>query len=651
MKEKDLKLKQKRGSIKTKGEKTAKPVKMKSALQQKMKADYIRTKARKPSEKETNEAVNRSEEVFTEGTCEAAVYGANCLTAEKGQIRKEKPTDRQKAESYSERFEVDTEREKSVLSDVFQGRQEEKFRWKQETNQGDLSSQQRERGIFRKRFAVKKSRKRKEKRRRTQETNFLYEQRKKAIVSGEGQEKREMLYRSNGNEPKSISVRGNEKNGIQLERKEDNFQQYQKEAKKQSFGLLRRELFSQKSQPTVQKSRKRGWRENFAKAVTNTGIALFKSVLAALGGLSGIVVVFAIIGAVLALVSTAFGVFFSPFDDTAGTRKISEIVAETNRDFYEKVSKIEADVKHDSIEYHAVSGGGEQLFITNWPEVVAVFAARTSGEKDGASDVVTIDDTRAALLREVFWDMNRLSYRTKKVNSDTGNTKTVLQITLTSRGYREMMEEYQFTPYQKQMLEELMQPEYAQMLSELVGTLGTAGGSIALTPMQAQEMLQNLPADLSPERRRVMEKAYSLVGKVNYFWGGKSEVIGWDSRWGTPQKVTAAGSNTTGMTLPFGLDCSGFVTWVFINATGDPAYANVIGHGARNQYGKCRKISWGEAQPGDLVFYPDLGHVGIVAGKDEKGELLVVHCASSQNCVVVTGRGGFTKIGRPRLYE
>ena len=66
------------------------------------------------------------------------------------------------------------------------------------------------------------------------------------------------------------------------------------------------------------------------------------------------------------------------------------------------------------------------------------------------------------------------------------------------------------------------------------------------------------------------------------------------------------------MTLPFGLDCSGFVTWVFINATGDPSYVNVIGHGARNQHAKRQSISWSEAQPGDLVFYPDLGHVGIV---------------------------------------
>ena len=114
-------------------------------------------------------------------------------------------------------------------------------------------------------------------------------------------------------------------------------------------------------------------------------------------------------------------------------------------------------------------------------------------------------------------------------------------------------------------------------------------------------------------------------------------------------KVTSTGSNTTGMILPFGLDCSGFVTWVFINAAGDPAYANVIGHGARNQYGNCEKIRWDEAQPGDLVFYPDLGHVGILCGMNDMGELLVIHCASSQNGVVITKLGGFSKIGRPQM--
>mgnify|MGYP001009769591 FL=1 len=82
---------------------------------------------------------------------------------------------------------------------------------------------------------------------------------------------------------------------------------------------------------------------------------------------------------------------------------------------------------------------------------------------------------------------------------------------------------------------------------------------------------------------------------------------------------------------------------MFINATGDPSYVNVIGHGARNQHAKRQSISWSEAQPGDLVFYPDLGHV---AGEDDNGNLLVIHCASSQNGIVITGMRGFTKIGR-----
>ena len=76
----------------------------------------------------------------------------------------------------------------------------------------------------------------------------------------------------------------------------------------------------------------------------------------------------------------------------------------------------------------------------------------------------------------------------------------------------------------------------------------------------AKKLLADLPADLDPERRAVVETACRLVGKVNYFWGGKSLVIGWDSRWGELRQVTAAGSSTTGTYRPYGLDCSGCAT-------------------------------------------------------------------------------------------
>ena len=53
----------------------------------------------------------------------------------------------------------------------------------------------------------------------------------------------------------------------------------------------------------------------------------------------------------------------------------------------------------------------------------------------------------------------------------------------------------------------------------------------------------------------MLETACRLVGKVNYFWGGKSLVLGWDDRWGTLRQVTAAGSSTTGTYRPYGMDC------------------------------------------------------------------------------------------------
>lgn len=142
----------------------------------------------------------------------------------------------------------------------------------------------------------------------------------------------------------------------------------------------------------------------------------------------------------------------------------------------------------------------------------------------------------------------------------------------------------------------------------------------------------------------------SIGDKVNYFWGGKSLVMGWDSRWGTVQKVTADGSTSTGTYRPYGLDCSGFVDWVFYNAT-DGGY--IIGHGggAASQHTYCTAISWADALPGDLVFYPDDTHVGIVAGWDEDGNILIVHCASGYNNVVITGKDGFLSVGRPAIFR
>ena len=166
---------------------------------------------------------------------------------------------------------------------------------------------------------------------------------------------------------------------------------------------------------------------------------------------------------------------------------------------------------------------------------------------------------------------------------------------------------------------------------------------------EAMEVWERLPDDLSMERRMVVTYALALVDKVDYFWGGKSLVLGWDDRWGELTEVTAEGSDSTGTEQPYGLDCSGFVDWAFYNASGGE-YVIGQGGGAAEQHANCVGIEWDEVQPGDLLFYPKDEHVGIAAGRDWLGRLLVVHCASGTGGVAISHRTGFETAVRPVWY-
>ena len=179
---------------------------------------------------------------------------------------------------------------------------------------------------------------------------------------------------------------------------------------------------------------------------------------------------------------------------------------------------------------------------------------------------------------------------------------------------------------------------------------GVVADSHTMEPTgEAMEVWERLPDDLSMERRMVVTYALALVDKVDYFWGGKSLVLGWDDRWGELTEVTAEGSDSTGTEQPYGLDCSGFVDWAFYNASGGE-YVIGQGGGAAAQHANCVDIEWDEVQPGDLLFYPEDEHVGIAAGRDWLGRLLVVHCAAGMDGVAISHRTGFETAARPMWY-
>lgn len=383
------------------------------------------------------------------------------------------------------------------------------------------------------------------------------------------------------------------------------------------------------------------------RAVQRTAQAIIKALAGLLGGTGGLITLILIIGGAAAVIATPFGVFWSGHD--AGTMTMPMAVVQINAEYEAKLSSIESGNPADSVVYQRIPEGGDYTGVCNWSEVIAVFACKTAGSDVDAADVVTIDEDRINLLTEVFWDMNIITYKVEKIEhagseNEEGWTERILHITIKSKGYEEMMEAYHFSLSQRDALEEMMKPEYAQMLAELVGT---PTGETALTAEQIVALMQNLPEDLSEDRKAVLASAYSLVGKVSYFWGGKSYAIGWDERWGTLTKVTAAGSTTTGTIRPYGLDCSGFVDWAFYNGMGQGLGT---GGGAANQYEQCSRISFSEAIPGDIVFFSDLSHVGIYAGFDESGQPIVIHCGSG-NGVSVTSLSIFSIIARPNILE
>lgn len=395
----------------------------------------------------------------------------------------------------------------------------------------------------------------------------------------------------------------------------------------------------------LQKSNKRAARAAAAAAkklaeAAAKAVKELISALASLGGGTALFVVFSIVIVAGAFLASPLGILFADEQQADDTVPLATAIAEIQGEYHAELERLQ---NGDFVSVQIVGQAPD------WREVVAVFASKTAGAEDGV-DVFTLDEKRVELLRQVFWDMCEITTATQTVDVpdsdpdddvDDSHTGIALTITITAKTAEQMRLIYVFTKYQNDALD---------ILLENLGSMNIPMGSLTISQEDAIGLLENLPDDLDPERKNVVETAVQLVGRVSYFWGGKSLTLGWDDRWGTSMEVTAAGSGSTGTVRPFGLDCSGFVDWTFYNAT-DGSYYPGRGGGAATQHSYCTNISWSDAQPGDLVFYPADVHVGIVGGRDADGNLLIVHCSGGANGVVITGAAGFTSVARPECFS
>ena len=173
-----------------------------------------------------------------------------------------------------------------------------------------------------------------------------------------------------------------------------------------------------------------------------------------------------------------------------------------------------------------------------------------------------------------------------------------------------------------------------KMATALKMTLYGIAGNGQSVPLTDAELIAFVNRqNCNATRKHILTTALSLVGKVPYFWGGKSGP-GWNDEWNTPKLVTAAGSTTSGTIRPYGLDCSGFTDWTYKTAVG----VNLYG-GTWNQWEETVAVSASELLPGDLGFLRESdgqgwSHVLIFAGYGEDGRRMWVHSSGGEGVIL-----------------
>ncbi|MBQ1330000.1 MAG: CHAP domain-containing protein [Mogibacterium sp.] len=210
-------------------------------------------------------------------------------------------------------------------------------------------------------------------------------------------------------------------------------------------------------------------------------IAAIKELVAAIaaGGWVAVVVII-VICLVALIVGSCFGIFFSS-EDTGSNMTMQQVVRDINEDYQNRIESIKANNPYDDLEM----SGSRAV----WPQVLSIYAVKTTTDPDNAMEVATMTDEKKQLLTDIFWAMNDISYRTETrteteiVESDDGNgnileeevevTHTTLYIVVAHKDADAMASQYNFSADQNKQLGELLAADNSMWLAVLYGIYGS----------------------------------------------------------------------------------------------------------------------------------------------------------------------------------
>ena len=212
------------------------------------------------------------------------------------------------------------------------------------------------------------------------------------------------------------------------------------------------------------------------KAIIAGTKALISAIIA--GGWVAVVVII-VICLVGLLVSSIFGIFFSSEKTSSNSITMKDVIAECNQEFSDKLQTIQDQNPHDD---YVLDGS-----MASWKDVLTIYTVKQANGIEG-QEVITMDDSKKAVVKQIFWEMNTLSseVKTEKVTEKGVNTdempkeveKRVLHIKITSKSAEQMKNEYHFNSAQIKQYEELSSSQYNSLWGGVIYGLNNTGDFI-----------------------------------------------------------------------------------------------------------------------------------------------------------------------------
>ena len=142
---------------------------------------------------------------------------------------------------------------------------------------------------------------------------------------------------------------------------------------------------------------------------------------------------------------------------------LNTVIQEINEEYLEEIEKIKNEVHHDDFEISDTT--------PNWKDILAVYAVKVTTSHEGA-EVVTVDEEKAELIREVFWNMTDTIETTDEqgnvIEQEVTVTKARLVIVIKNKTATEVAVEYGFNELQVFQLNELSQTNNKSLWEDVV---------------------------------------------------------------------------------------------------------------------------------------------------------------------------------------